>query len=486
VGGVNATSGFDAPSSVNPWDFILMIEGALLFAATTSRRLESSEPGALIYPFCVRQAGVGYASAAAADEEAARAEMWLPLWECPTTVVELRTVFSEGRALVNGRPARNGVDFSRAVVTLGVDRGLSSFQRYGFQVRNGLAYFATPLERVIVRRNCQADLLSEIDIWLDALRRKAGPLANPPAPTSVSRALNQLDTRILDLCKCGTADSLRSVLIALGRCERALARSLHWAQDTAQLRPLSGLSPTWLREVVSNSPEFRLAAALASISGLYGQEMLPMRGHLEPVVIKKTRNIRRGAWVQNPGNDVVWHEGHLVDVLNRILARRLIHAIRTGTRGLPDTSAWVHLSDIAAFIDGETDDGLLADLLWGMSFIDWPAVQPGDLPRRKDEQLVPSSLYAMLKLALHRPAADEEAVPLVPAIHQWAAQGDGTRSSRFAARRLRASGFAPAVQTIPLSGPTVQRTAAALLFPLSSGTIEILQKAVLRPQLQPN
>jgi CRISPR-associated protein Csx17 len=30
AGGANATSGFDAPSAVNPWDFILMIEGALL------------------------------------------------------------------------------------------------------------------------------------------------------------------------------------------------------------------------------------------------------------------------------------------------------------------------------------------------------------------------------------------------------------------------------------------------------------------------
>jgi len=32
AGGANATSGFDAASAVNPWDFILMIEGALLFA----------------------------------------------------------------------------------------------------------------------------------------------------------------------------------------------------------------------------------------------------------------------------------------------------------------------------------------------------------------------------------------------------------------------------------------------------------------------
>ena len=64
AGGANATSGFDAPSAVNPWDFILMIEGALLFAAASVKRLETTDDGALVYPFCVRQAGVGYASAA--------------------------------------------------------------------------------------------------------------------------------------------------------------------------------------------------------------------------------------------------------------------------------------------------------------------------------------------------------------------------------------------------------------------------------------
>ncbi|HMO64212.1 MAG TPA: type I-U CRISPR-associated protein Csx17, partial [Verrucomicrobiota bacterium] len=68
AGGANSTSGFDAPSAVNPWDFILMIEGALLFAAASVKRLESGDDGALVYPFCVRQAGVGYASAAGADE----------------------------------------------------------------------------------------------------------------------------------------------------------------------------------------------------------------------------------------------------------------------------------------------------------------------------------------------------------------------------------------------------------------------------------
>src|SRR6185437_11474512 len=63
AGGANTTSGFGSESAVNPWDFVLMPEGALLFAAAAVRRLEGTEPGALAYPFCVRQAAVGYGSA---------------------------------------------------------------------------------------------------------------------------------------------------------------------------------------------------------------------------------------------------------------------------------------------------------------------------------------------------------------------------------------------------------------------------------------
>ena len=145
AGGANSESGFTSDSLLNPWDFLLMIEGAVLFASASVKRLESIESDNLSAPFCVRPVGVGYASAALADESGARPEMWIPLWNAPTGLPELLALMSEGRAQVAGRPARNGVDFARAVASLGVDRGIAAFQRYGFQVRNGLAYFATPL-----------------------------------------------------------------------------------------------------------------------------------------------------------------------------------------------------------------------------------------------------------------------------------------------------------------------------------------------------
>jgi CRISPR-associated protein Csx17 len=500
AGGANTTSGFDSDSAVNPWDYILMMEGALLFAAAAVRRLEGSGPGALAYPFCVRQAGVGYGSASAADEEASRAEMWLPLWERPAGLRELAMVLSEGRAQVGHRPARNGVDFARAVVTLGVDRGLAAFQRYGFQVRNGLSYFATPLDRIIVRRNARADLLSEIDSWLARLRDKAGPTAKQ-VPASVARALNHLESRILDLCKNGSASCVQAVLVALGQVERTLACSLAWTTGRKEQppvqksAPLAGLSSRWIREANDSAAEFRLAATLASVSGCYKDKegraiSLQFRQHLEPVVVQGNRERHWLAWDDPPSSDVLWHDGDFVGVLNRIFARRLIRAEQAGKSELPDSGLPAPLPDVVAFIEGQTDDELLADLLWGLCLVDWVNVQAKDMPwlgsHDSAPAAVPSALFSLLRLAFPRRGerGDSPAVPAIPVIHRQAATGAGLEASRLTVRRLRGSGLHPALGEVALAGDAVRRAGAALLFPLSRRDFARLSELVLKPQTE--
>ena len=50
----------------------------------------------------MKQAGIGYATAALADESSARREMWMPLWDAPTGFREVQALMSEGRAQVGG------------------------------------------------------------------------------------------------------------------------------------------------------------------------------------------------------------------------------------------------------------------------------------------------------------------------------------------------------------------------------------------------
>jgi CRISPR-associated protein Csx17 len=481
AGGANATSGFDAPSAVNPWDYILMIEGALLFAAASVKRLESADDGTLVYPFCVRQAGVGYASAAEADEVEARCEMWMPLWDKPTTLAELRAIFSEGRAQVRGRNARSGVDFAQATVTLGVDRGIAAFQRYGFQVRNGLAYFATPLDRVIVRRNARADLLADIEQWHDRLRQKAGPRANPEPPASVARALNQLERCIIELCRDDSPSSLQSLIAAFGATERALARSFKWTAG-AYLRPLHGLKERWLHAADDGSAEFRLAQSVAGMSAWLGKETLWFRHHLEPLGIMANRERSRLSWDDTPGNDVAWHDGDLTDALNAILARRAMRVGKSGAKGWPDDSKrFARLGDIADFIEGRTNEALLADLIWGLSLLDWQQVKPLPLEFREAPEVIPSSFYALLRLCFRPYNGKDAAIPLVPAILHRAMNGNGQSASELAARRLRGSGKAPLVKDLPVSGDIARRTAAAMLFPISHDDFRQLERSILQP-----
>lgn len=485
AGGANATSGFDAPSSVNPWDFILMIEGALLFAAASVKRMESTEPGVLAYPFSVRQAGVGYASATGADESASRAEMWLPLWSSPVTLAELSAIFAEGRAQIGSRPAKNGVDFARAVTSLGVDRGLDEFQRYGFQVRNGLSYFATPLTRIAARKNASTDLLSDIDTWLTRYRSAA---TKDTAPASARRALSQLEAAIIDLCISHSSERLLSVFIALGQCQATAARSLKWAQES-YLQPLQGLRRVWL-DSLPTSAEIRLAASLASLNQSFGKKWLPFRCHLEAVDAYYSREKASITyhWAENPTRDVQWSQAPLITVLNDILTRHLQKSPDEDKLGGIPAS----LSDIKAFIEARTDDDLLSDLLWSMSLINWQEKRPPSASASAASQLsrtrppVPPTFYALLKLCF--PPAKKELpeglrpVPIVPAIHRLASTGSGEQAATQGLRRLRASGYEPKIKTLPVQGEQARRTAAALLFPVTENTLSSLLSQITHPE----
>ena len=76
----------------------------------------------------------------------------MPLWSARFSIDELRCLLTEGRAALNGKPTRDGLDFARAVAQLGIDRGIDGFQRYAFLMRSGKAFLATPLNRMKVQR----------------------------------------------------------------------------------------------------------------------------------------------------------------------------------------------------------------------------------------------------------------------------------------------------------------------------------------------
>lgn len=481
AGGANGTSGFDAKSLVNPWDYILMLEGALLFAAAAVKRLESAGPGELAYPFSVRPSGFGYASSSDADGSA-RCEIWVPLWESPASLAELRQVLGEGRARLRDRAACDGFEFARAAAGLGVDRGLSAFQRFSFAQRNGLSFFATPLDRVPVRRRPRAtSLLDELDRndWLDRLRRQT---RGDRVPNSVASAVRRLEQAALGLLRSGQSEgeesaAVEALLVAVGDAEGALARSVVWSKNKG-LAPVPRLSGAWWSSLRPGGAEFDLAASLASLGDI------PLRRHWEPLDAEKP-------WpVWNPNSrEAVWSDSRLVETLLAVHQRRILLDGEDGAAF--NATRFARPSSIAQFLEGATDDARIARLARALSLVKIPPQlaaegRPAADSDRSAETFKNAcaklpALFVLPRLALAgRLPGYDEAIPRLVAILRRGASGDGAAATRLAANRLRASGYSPALSEVPAKGSAVQRALAATLFPVEPETLGILVEQ-LRP-----
>lgn len=475
TGGTNAEAGFDSKSMINPWDSIFLIEGALLFAASSSKRFGSHAKGGMAYPFGVKPAGVGYGSASAKDEDG-RPEIWLPLWNKPAKATELSVLFSEGRAQVGKRNARNGVDFARAVAGLGIDRGISAFERYGFQERNGMAYFAVPLGKFEAVRQPQVDLVNEIDGWLREISWKM-------KTTEEQRAVRNVEEAIIELCRMRRAARMQAVLVALGQCEKAIAKRATKKEPKDICRPVPLLSPRWLKETNDGTQEFRIAAALASVYGRYKDKdghvrVVPLRSQLEPVRLGQYGPY----WDKTLEKEVAWTEGGLLKSMNAILAHRLKRMEQSGYDCFSDSSVIsVNLPDLVRFLEGRIDYGKIESLLWGLCLIDWSKERAEyDIDSCLDNtRLFPGAGFALVKLCFSYVKMGEIRVPLVPEIFRRMGSGNGGAAIQLAARRLRASGFKlMASESFSVPKSQQDKAVAALLLPLGNKEMEMLAARV--------
>ena len=485
VGGANSSVGFDGDALTNPWDYVLMFEGALMFAGATARRLSPQSSSKAVFPFTVDNSAAGYGTSA--DSEyggAARAEFWAPLWDHPANLHELDHLVSEGRAQLGRRQVSNGTDFARAVAGLGTERGVARFQRYGFLVRNGLAYLAAPLGRFNVRGNQdtarRANVLFDLDPWLENLRRRA---SDRNAPSGLGPALRRVDEAIIEFCQRGQEQDLQKVLIAVGHAERWLATS-SLRKATYPVLPLNGLSREWLRHADDHTSEFRLARSLASIlhSPAEGQPQVgPVRENLEPVESRQ-----RAKW-KDDSTSFVWTSGDALSSLLAVLERRCLEARMRGLDDLPLASAYsAKLTDIVAFLNGGVDVQRMAGLVLPLSFVRYRRPEEG----QAREQTAPPDLptaYAAMKLTLLPGKfvcpeyGEDKEIRMEPQMLAMLRAGRVNDAYRVAYRRLIASGLRPLSAAPGIADRSEQgrRLAAALLFPLDMGTHKALAERVL-------
>ncbi len=463
-------------AGINAWDYVLMIEGALLFACAAVRRFGQAR-GASSAPFTVFDVSAGYASATRGTGEESRGEVWLPLWSEPTTLPALRALFAEGRATLGRRDARDATEFARAIAGVGVDRGIDAFERIGFHVRNGLSYFATPLGHFDVRRRPQVDLLDVLDPWFDTIRRVARA---DSAPKSMAGDLHRLDAAILDIARRPTPASFQTLLGAVANLEHAYASRRKLVDDPkVTLRPLRLDAGDWLPALDDGSAELALAVAFTRA----WLERTP--ASRDPVLVGSMirRVIRTPRGLDFDASDdprFAWKEPMSLERgLLAILRRISFEARRSGNGSLDlRTRPFAPLSAVSAFVRGETDDTKLRGLIRAVSVLDGPIEFDGEngSPHVRD---VPT-LYSLLAVAHLRASYDDPPVPLAPEILERAAAGDGYAASTRAVRRLRASGVAVSLDSVPLRGAESVRAAAALAFPIAPRELVRLRHALVR------
>jgi len=473
AGGANSAAGPTGDSLLNPFDFILMMEGALLFTAHLTRRIAAREEARAAAPFAVGSHAAGYSSAAGSDEDV-RGEQWMPLWSQPLTLGELRRLLSEGRAQIGSRPARSPVDFARAVAGLGCARGIAAFQRYGYIERNGQSKLAVPLGRFRVPEKVSPHLrcLEDLSGWLERLHLHAKPAEAPARIVQVQKRLSEAVLSVTQ--RPDEQNQWQNLLSTLAEAEGFLREG-----SGLSVGPVPPLRPEWVTAADDGSAEFRLAVACALQTWeLQGKQPVDgVRRHWLPLdkgrfaaSSSSGERIRRGPEV------VIMGKRGLDDAI-ALVRRRLVEAGQERAHRLPLVSASgaaAYPSDLARLLADQVDLDRTMKLACALMAVDgskWAARPMPPAPPAGDDGALPEEAWMVIRLAMAPwPLPNKGEVGVDPVIFRRLESGDAASAVRIAARRLRHVGIAAAPRFAFVSPQTARLWAAALAFPIDRKT----------------
>lgn len=459
-GGANGTTGPGGGSFSNPWDFVLMLEGAIAFRCQATRRLGSREGMRAAIPFAVASQAVGHATRG--REKDARGEQWMPLWQHAATWQDVSALLGEGRAQLGRSPAKRPLDFARSIAKLGVARGLTGFVRYGYLERNGQSNLAVPLGHIEVASHPRARLLDDIASWMDRLRREADD-----APARFTNVVSVLaDAAFAVLTREAEPSRWQSLLAAIDQVERTQASGTAFRAG-----PCPMLSADWLDAAADDSPEWRLALALGSAARDYRRDhpFDTVRAHALPID-RKTRSFAVGAdkRLLNDPRVVMTGRDPLRDLI-ALVERRFIEASQDGARTLPlvaQRRAAAKPTDLARFLAGEVDVERTLMLGRALMAVDWKRVRlPATLGASQGDW--PDEAWVALRLCALPFPLGERTIRSEPAMFRRLAAGDAAGAVTVALRRLRAAGLRPPLIAATADPTMARRWAAAFAFPIS-------------------
>lgn len=439
---------------INPWDFILLFEGSIALAGNVARRYTCDSRGFESLPFTVRPSYAGFSSTAWGEK--CRAEIWMPVWSKPTTYSELRYLVSEGRCSLGRKQAVSGLDFSRALGTLGVDRGIRNFVRYLFLERRGTNYVALPAGFLPVKHRPALHLLEELDPMVKRMDVFIRGFKNIPAAFALVR--RQIDAAIYQLCQNPNPKRFSDLIQVLGKMERLIAQRDRSKKPALSI-PLGGLSPRWIKESDDGSIEIRLAGAIASLQA--SKDVGPIRSNLSGVDAHMPWK-----WAQGHGQQH-WHGKSLVERLSKVFLHRMMDAERYNCpmplRGLLSLSS----KDIVSFLYGETRDQKIEDLLWGLTLVDWRKDGLEDIRSQWSKSILDDPIprcWSVLKILHSCDSIHGISLRIDPRISMLLDAGRPSEAIQVAKHRLRMKNLIP----LPIKSDEQidpHRQLAALIIP---------------------
>ncbi|MFM8581188.1 MAG: type I-U CRISPR-associated protein Csx17, partial [Planctomycetaceae bacterium] len=384
---------------VNPWDFILLLEGCLVWSIAATRRQGVTSERASFPFYCRASFGgstmIGPKEIEGADKSISKGELWCPTWNSPSTLLEIQRIFSDGRIQVGEEVSSRSLDFALAMRGLGTDRGIEAFHRYSFLERSGsgrqTTLLAVPTGCFVPEQASGLALVAELRDFAVSVATNLTENGQQPRRLMSARILFERAwfdaTTSPSNANGNLGNSLSDLIVAAGRVTRELGThsakpgfvKIKKGEQTSErlINPIGDLQSEWSALIAKSdpSPELRLARSIAGITawgeataeGRVVSSVESIRANLLPL----TRCGKRWVW-NATSHTAVWSRGAPLEVnLAAVLRRRLIDAQRGSGDGLPLWSVYgVGFEDLLAYWRGTVNADRLDNFIHGLALVD--------------------------------------------------------------------------------------------------------------------
>lgn len=417
----------------NALDYLLAVEGAFALRGAVSRILAANSRRFAAFPF-VFDSGEDFVDDSN-EVKGTASSIWLPLWDRPVTFAELESFICDAQARLPGKEARFSAEFARALRAQGVDAGFAGWQEFRFKMKASRVpwvctgrYLGATANRLALQLNDalapldESGFLDQFEVWRDKRDKKI----KSSSPHYVRADL--IEAIELTITQPTPENALEALLSIYAACKRLTeSKSLRdkiaeTGQRVVFFKPLPVAPWENLMQGLEQVPEFRIARALASITGLKQQrrqangkpvfsEVQPFLGSLLPLKKRGPTGWYLPTDSKSSSKQAVWSGTDLCGDLARVLGRRYLDSLDDDLPAIRSPRP-APLGDILAFLSGDLDDHRIAHWTEALSLIGWywgstsqndSATESADLPSN-DEQpeswLAIPPAYAALRALL--------------------------------------------------------------------------------------